>query len=250
MSRPFYGRIIFGASAALFGVIALMWHDADTWQTLTQIWRLPFGSVIGACLMIAQIGGGIGIAIGIGRRGTAHAAALLLAVVYLLFSLACIPSIIAAPTTYLHYGSFFEQVCLLSGAIALCGQTEANAARDAAFAFVARLGLGLCAISFTLSQVFYLRATAGLVPTWIPPNQNFWATLTTVAFGLAAAAILTNRSASLAIWLMTLMLAIFGVLVWVPRLIAHPGSHGNWSEFALTFLITGACWMVADLPIL
>jgi hypothetical protein len=25
-----YGRIIFGASAVLFGGIALMWHDADT----------------------------------------------------------------------------------------------------------------------------------------------------------------------------------------------------------------------------
>jgi hypothetical protein len=46
---------------------------------------------------------------------------------------------------------------------------------------------------------------------------------------------------------MTLMLALFGVLVWIPRLIAHPEAHLNWSEFALTFLITGAAWMVADL---
>ena len=47
--------------------------------------------------------------------------------------------------------------------------------------------------------------------------------------------------------LMTLMLALFGVLVWIPRLIARPEAHFNWSEFALTFLITGATWMVADL---
>ena len=47
--------------------------------------------------------------------------------------------------------------------------------------------------------------------------------------------------------LMTLMLALFGVLVWIPRLIAHPEAHGNWSEFGLTLLITGAAWMVADL---
>jgi len=46
---------------------------------------------------------------------------------------------------------------------------------------------------------------------------------------------------------MTLMLALFGVLVWIPRLIAHPEAHINWSEFGLTFLITGAVWMVADL---
>jgi len=30
MKTALYGRIVFGASAVLFGVIALMWHDADT----------------------------------------------------------------------------------------------------------------------------------------------------------------------------------------------------------------------------
>ncbi len=75
----------------------------------------------------------------------------------------------------------------------------------------------------------------------------FWAILTTIAFALAALAILINRQARVAICLMTLMLVLFGVLVWVPRLIAHPEVHLNWSEFGLTFLITGAVWMVADL---
>jgi len=92
--------------------------------------------------------------------------------------------------------------------------------------------------------------TADLVPKWIPVNRTFWAiltTITTIAFALAAIAILINRQARLAIRLMTLMLALFGVLVWVPRLIAHPEAHLNWSEFGLTFLLTGAVWMVADL---
>jgi hypothetical protein len=46
---------------------------------------------------------------------------------------------------------------------------------------------------------------------------------------------------------MTLMLALFGVVVWVPHLIAHPEAHFYWSEFGLTFLMTGAAWMVGDL---
>ena len=53
----------------------------------------------------------------------------------------------------------------------------------------------------------------------------FWAVLTTVAFALAAIAILINRQARLALRLMTVMLALFGVLVWIPRLVAHPESH-------------------------
>ena len=60
-------------------------------------------------------------------------------------------------------------------------------------------------------------------------------------------AILINRQARLAMRLMALMLALFGVLVWIPRLIAHPEAHLNWSEFGLTLLITGAVWVVADL---
>jgi hypothetical protein len=243
MRAALHGRIVFGASAVLFGVIALMWQDSDTWQTLRQIWSLPFGTIIGGCLMTAQIAGGIGMQ----YPRTARLASIALGIVYLFFSLACIPGIIAAPAVYVHYGSFFEQFALLSGAIALYAVTEPNASLAVAFGRAARVGLGVCAISFTLSQILYLPATADLVPKWIPPNQSFWAILTTIAFGLAAIAILINRQTRLAIRLMTLMLALFGVLVWVPRLIAHPEAHLNWSEFALTFLITGAVWMVADL---
>jgi hypothetical protein len=243
MRTALYGRIVFGASAVLLGVIALMWHDSDTWQTLRQIWSLPFGTIIGGCLMIVQVAGGIGMQ----YPGTARLASIVLGLVYLLFSLACIPGIIAAPTVYANYGSFFEQFCALCGAIALYAATEANGARAVAFGQAARLGLGVCAISFTLSQILYLPMTAGLVPKWIPPNQTFWAILTTIAFALAAISILINRHARLAIRLMALMLTLFGVSVWVPRLIAHPESHFNWSEFGLTFLITGAALIVADL---
>jgi uncharacterized membrane protein len=112
---------------------------------------------------------------------------------------------------------------------------------------MARLGLGVSAVSFTLAQIVYLRVTADLVPKWIPMNQMFCAIVTTIAFALAAVALLINRQARLAARLMTLMLALFGVIVWIPLLIAHPKAHLNWSEFALTFLITGASWMVADL---
>ncbi len=243
MKTAWYARIVFGASTVLFGVIALLWHDSDTWQTLSQIWSLPFGTIIGSCLMVAQIAGGIGMQ----YPRTARLASITLGIVYLLFCLACIPGIIAAPTIYVHYGSFFEQFSSLCGAIALYAATEANAARALAFGRVARLGIGVCAISFALSQILYLHVTADLVPKWIPPNQTFWAILTTIAFALAAISILINRQARLAIRLMTLMLALFGGLVWVPRLIAHPEAHSNWSEFSLTFLITGAVWMVADL---
>jgi len=244
MKTSLYGRIVFGGSAVLFGVIALMWHDADTWQNLQHIRGLPFGTIIGGCLMTAQIAGGIGMQ----YPRTARLASVVLCVVYLCFSLACVPDIIAASNIYDRYGgSFFLFFSLLCGAIALYAATEANAVRAVMFGRLSRLGLGVCAISFTLGQALLLRETAQLVPKWIPPNQIFWAILTTVAFGIAAVAILINRQARLATHLMTLMVALFGVLVWIPLLIAHPKAHFDWSECALTFLVTGAAWMVADL---
>jgi uncharacterized membrane protein YphA (DoxX/SURF4 family) len=242
MKTAVYGRIVFGLSAVLFGVIALMWHDADTWQTLSTLWKLPFGATIGGVLMAAQIAGGIALLF----PGTARLASVVLAVVYVIFSLACIPGIVAHPATYEHYGSLFEQVALACGAIAVYATTESSAAEAAAFGRAARLGLGVCAISFALAQIFYLRLTAELAPRWIPPNQMFWAILTTVAFALAAAGILINVRARLAMRLMAAMIALFGVLVWVPLLIAHPEAHFNWSEFALTCLIAGASWLVAE----
>jgi hypothetical protein len=234
MKTALYGRILLGASAVLFGVLTFVWRDADTWQNAI----LQVGAIVGGCLAVVQVVGGIGLAF----ARTARVGSILLGIVYALFSIACIPGIIAKPTVYVQYGGFFEWFSPVCGALAVYAATEANAT----IGRVARVGIGLCAVSFTLAQIVYFRYTATLVPTWIPPNQAFWAVLTTVAFGLAAIAILVDVKARLALRLMSLMLALFGLLVWVPQLIAHPSAHGDWSEFALNFLITGAAWTVAE----
>lgn len=241
MNTALYGRTVFGASAVLFGVVALLWHHSDMWRQLHSMW-MPLSTIIAWCLTIGQLAGGIGMLL----PRTTRFASIVLGVIYVLFSLACIPGIIALPKVYVQYGDFFERFSVVCGAIAVYAATETNAARSEALGRVARLGLGLCAISFTLAQIVYLQYTASLVPTWIPPNQMFWAVLTTLAFALAAVAILINRQALLAIRLMALMMALFGVLVWIPHIIARPEVLSNWSEFAATFLMAGAAWMVAD----
>jgi hypothetical protein len=238
------GRVVFGAAAVLFGVIALMWHDAATWQNVHHIWSLPFGAVIGGCLMAAQIAGGIGIQ----HPRTLRIASVILCIVYLCFLLACIPDIVAAANVYEKYGgSFFLFLSLLWGAVALYAAREGNSARAVVLGRAARIGLGVCALSFMLGQALLLRETASAVPKWIPPGQMFWAVLTTAGFGLAAIAILINRQARLAIRMMVVMVGLFGLLVWVPVLVAHPASHFSWSEFAETLLVAGAAWGVAEL---
>jgi len=242
MKTTSYERIVFGASAVFYGAMALRWYDAQTWQTLAEIWKLPIGRIVGGCLMAAQIAGGIGIQF----TRTTRLASIVLVIVYLSFSLACVPGILSAPGAYAEYPNFFEQFSLLCAAIALCAETELKAERATVFGRLAHLGFGVCTISFMLTQIVYFPQTEVLVPRWIPPNENFWAILTTIAFGLAALAILVNVRARLALRLMALMVVLFGVLVWIPRLIAHPEVHMNWSEFALNFLIAGAAAVVAE----
>ena len=106
--------------------------------------------------------------------------------------------------------------------------------------------LGLCNGSYAVEQVEFLARTASLVPKWIPPGGTFWANATAVAFALAALSLVTGYKALLASRLLTLMFAIFTVVVWIPILIADPRTHSNWSEGLETFAITGAVWIAAD----
>jgi uncharacterized membrane protein YphA (DoxX/SURF4 family) len=241
MKAAFYGRIVFGASAVLFGVVSLIWHDSDMWQHL-RAWGPPFAPVAAWGFAIALVAGGAAML----YPRTVRFASVVLGVVYGLFTLACISDMIAAPSSPGSYVDFFEQLSIVCGAVAVYVATETNAARSVTLGRVARMGLGVCAISFAWAQIAYLQYTASLVPTWIPPNQMFWTILTTVAFGLAAVAILINFQARLAMRLMALMMALFGVLVWLPQIVTHPGTLSNWNEFSSNYLMTAASWLVAD----
>jgi hypothetical protein len=219
---------VFGLSAVLFGAVTLIWHDPQAWEGL-PFPKLPFGTVVADCLSLAQIAGGIGLLF----ARTGRLASIVLGVVYALFALASVAGIVAAPSAYVSYGNFFEWLAPVCGALVVFVPRAA------------RIGLGLCAASFAAAQAVYLKYTAELVPAWIVPNQVFWVVLTTAAFALAAIALLIGREARSAARLMGVMIALFGLLVWVPMLVAHPASHFNWAEIAENYLIAGAAFLVA-----
>ena len=112
-----------------------------------------------------------------------------------------------------------------------------------------RLGLDtyfLASVSFTLEQLVYLSGTAEFVPRWIPPGQMFWAITTTIAFALAAIALLSRHSALLASRLLIAMVIGFQFLVWLPAPFADPHKLINWAGNAENLSIAGAAWIVAD----
>jgi hypothetical protein len=215
------------------GLITLAWHDFhDPHQLRYMVYAAA------AALML----GGVGIPF----RRTAKAGAAIVGAGYMVFVLLGVPGIVAAPRIYNGWGNFFEQFSLLTGA-AIVYARWSSAWSPETLSRIGRILLGLCAASFALEQAFYLDATAKFVPKWTPPTQMFWAVATTVFFALAAAALLANLMALLASRLLTMMVVGFGLLVWVPLVLANPHSHTNWSEIAETFGIAGAVWILADL---
>jgi hypothetical protein len=227
------GRHVFGVAALTFGLITLAWRDYNDWH-------LP--GYIAYAAAAAQIFGGAAIQF----RRTAKTGAVVLGAFYLVFALLCVPRIVSTPRIYNSWGNFFEQFSLVTGAAIVYARLSSAWSRET-LNRIGRILLGICAASFTLEQAIYVNATANLVPKWLPPSQMFWAVTTTVLFALAAVALLTNRMALLASRLLTMMLVIFGLLVWVPLVLSDPHSHTNWSENAETFAIAGTAWILADL---
>jgi hypothetical protein len=227
------GRPVFGVAALAVGLITLAWHDYNGWH---QPGYLVYAAAA------ALIFGGAAIQF----PRTAKTGAAVLGAVYLVFALQCVPGIIAKPKIYNSWGNFFEQFSLVTGAALVYARLSSAWSRETLHR-VGRILLSLCAASFSLEQAFYLAATVSFVPKWIPPSQMFWAVATTAFFALAAVALLTNRMTLLATRLLTMMLVLFGLIVWVPLVLSDPHSHPNWSEIAETFAIAGTAWILADL---
>ncbi len=237
------GRHVYGTAAVLFGAATIFWHDFNIWQGIAVFGKAPdLQSLVYVAAVAALVGG-----LAIQWRGIAQIGALVLGALYLLVALGWIPRIGHAPLVYDSWGNFFEQFSIFSGALIIYASlAPVDSARAPRLASIGRICFGVCVISFMLEQAFYLRATADLVPKWLPPGQMFWAIATTVAFALAAIAIWSGRQALLASRLLTAMIVIFGLLVWIPAIIASPHSHFNWSENAQNFAILASAWVLAD----
>jgi uncharacterized membrane protein YphA (DoxX/SURF4 family) len=240
--KLYLGRYVYGLAAISFGVLALTWHDFNVWQQIRPLGALPHRDALLYVIAALEILAGIAIA----WTTTARAGAVVLGVIYLFFGLLWLPLFFEKPI-YDRLANFFEQFSLVSGALIV--YATVGSSDSVRYAKIARLGyvfFGICVISFTLDQLFYLRATADFVPKWIPPGQMFWAITTTIAFAVAAIALLSGQLALLASRLLTAMIAAFGFLVWLPAPFADPHSLLNWAGNAENWAIAGSAWIVSD----
>lgn len=231
------GHHVFGLATMAHGVITLNWHQIDSLGNISHPEILVYMAGI-----LELIGG-----LAIQWKRTMRLGALILGVIFLIFSLYWIPQIIKTPFVFAYYGNFFIKFSVVIGSIFVFTSTIPNHQEIVArIERTAYLCFGLCVVSYALYQLFYLTYTANLVPKWIPPGQMFWAVTTTVSFALAAFAILFGYPALLALRLLITMLIGFGVLIWLPACVIHPHEMNNWVENALNLALAGAAWIVVD----
>ena len=234
------GRHVYGIAAIAFGVCAISFHDINTLHQLKALAGAPREALTYVVAAIEILAGAA-----LQWRRTARGGAAALGMTYLFFALLGLPYLVLHPLVYNGYGNFFEQFSLFSAAALLYAAPDEATARPSRLARAAYYSFGVCVLSFALEQLFYLAATASLVPKWIPFGQTFWAIATTVAFVLAAIALLSRTQARLAAVSATAMLFGFLLLVWVPALVAAPHSFENWSEAIETLAIAASMWIVA-----
>lgn len=231
------GRHVYGLGAIAFGVITLVWNQIHWLGSISHPEALVYISGI------AELIGGLAIQF----QKTIRFGSLAISVVFFIFTLYWVPQIVKSPLVFGYWGNSLEQFSIaLGGVFLFASAMRNNPERKTKIERIAYICFGICVISFALYQLLYLTYTAGLVPKWIPPGQMFWAVATTIAFALAAVAMLSGRSALLASGLLTAMLIGFGLLIWVPACIINPHELSNWGENAENLAIAGTAWIVTD----
>ncbi len=237
MMKLEFGRRLYGLSAVGLSVITLLWHQVDALGSISH------PAILVYAVVVIEVAGGVLIQ----WERTKRVGTLILIAIFSIFSLYWIPAIIKTPFEFSWWGNFGEQFSLVLGGVFVLVSTIQG--REVALAKILRptyVSYALCVVSYALYQIFYITYTASLVPKWIPPGQMFWAVATTIAFALAAIALLSGRSALLASRLLTLMIILLGLLVWIPPAFANPHTLSNWRELAENYLMAGASWIFSD----
>jgi uncharacterized membrane protein YphA (DoxX/SURF4 family) len=235
------GLYVYGAAAIFLGLLGLVSGDfATTWQNVAPSvsLRVPLAYLAA----VAELVGGIALVL----PRTARAGALILTIVYSIFTLIWVPKALVNLGNYDPIGNVFEEFALVAAGLVLYATfspADSWVARRRPF-FV--LLFGICPISFGIVHIIDMPGLLSWIPDWLPPARMFWAYATTLGFFGAAVAILTGIMAPLAARLLTAEIVIFELLVWIPKLSAGPDKHFNWAGNAICIALAGASWVVSD----
>ena len=242
------GHALFAAAMIWLGAMGLSKGD------FVQIWQ-PVPNWVPAREVLAYLCAFISLASGIGllwQRAAAVAARVLFASLMVWLLILRLPNLFFQTPVVLVAWTFGSTAVMVAAAWVLYVWFAGDHDRkrlgwfaDDVGVRIARALYGLSLIPFGLAHFMYLDATTVLIPHWLPWHVA-WAYFTGAAFIAAGLAVTVGVFARLAAALSTLQLGLFGLIVWVPRVLAGAVNDFQWGEFVVTCALTAGAWVVAD----
>lgn len=227
------------------GILALVYGDfAMVWQPVPQF---PGRTAVAYASGVLMLLGGIGLMF----ESTAAWAARVLFPYLIAWNLLKVPSLVVAPGMEAVWLGFGELAVLTA-----CGWllfARLGDASNSPFAFVtseramqiAKMFFAVWLIPIGLSHIFYVKATADLVPAWLPFREG-WAYLTGAGHIAAGLGVLLGIFPRIAAFAEAAMIGVFTLLVWAPKIVAEPKSRLNWTAFFISWAIAAGAWVVAQ----
>ncbi|MDB5287850.1 MAG: DoxX [Mucilaginibacter sp.] len=99
--------------------------------------------------------------------------------------------------------------------------------------------------AFGIQHFIYADFLTAYVPVWIPWHL-FFVYLVAVAFIATALSIVINKHVKLACTMLSIMLALFILLIHIPRLFADPQNVQNWTRALQDVVIMGAALVLTN----
>jgi uncharacterized membrane protein len=233
------GMIGLAALALIYGDFALVWQPVARWVP----GRIGLAYGAGVIMLL----GGIGLLF----RATAALSIRILFPYLVVWVLLKVPALVVAPQIEGVWLGVGELAVLLAGGWVLF-VTLAGLKTDSIFAFatgengirIARILFAVSLIPIGLSHLLYTKATADLVPAWLP-YRTAWAYLTGVGQIACGIGVLFSIYPRVAAMTEAGMLSLFTLLVWIPAILAAPTARLPWTAFFISWAITSAAWLVA-----
>jgi uncharacterized membrane protein len=242
------GRFAFAAILIWLGVMGLMKGS------FTQVWQpvpkwVPAQEPLAYLCAIITLTSGLGL---LWRRTAAAASRVIFASLAIWLVMMRLPNLFYEKPLVLVAWSFGATAVMAAAAwvlyIGLAGERDRGRVgfiADGRGLRIARALYGASLIPFGLAHFMYLDATTVLIPSWLPWHAAL-AYFTGATFIAAGLALIFGVLAGPAAVLSTVQVALFGLIVWVPRWLAGPLNAFQWGEFISNWALMAGGWVIAD----
>ena len=233
------GMIALGILGLAYGDFALQWQPVPAW--------LPWRGAFAYASAIIMVAGGIGLLF----KRTAALSVRILFPYLILWVLLKVPAVVMVPQMEATWLGCGEIAVLRAGGWVLFARladlredTALKFATDASGTHIAQFLFAIALLPIGLAHLVYPTETAALVPAWLPARTG-WAYLTGAGQIAAGLGVLFSILPRLAAAAEATMLTLFGLLVWVPAVVAKPRDRLSWTALLITWAIAAAAWVVA-----